>query len=794
MATREANDLSGPTVKLHAPRAQNRGWDAQRVLASTWQLLSNRWLMAGVVLVGTLIYVWNATRVIDYPVYDESFYFFRGWSLYHGNLAQADLFDPNSSPLYIVYYAICFALLHIVDLYPIVLPSCMVVLGLGAYALLMRFFHPALAAIAALVVVTWSAPFAPQGLYIFATGCLWLCLAVIGPKIWQRALGLTLVFLAVLLRPDFLQVAVVLAVLLFGYEVWQWRHSHSRPEWRVLATMYAPVVLTGAVLLYLFLSVSGATGGRSSFAIPWSYSEYYSVVDPSQFNSQYDLTDVWRLFEKDFGQVPEPRSTTQTMLAMSHNPPAALAYIRFESERLVASFGTAAFQGRSWQAQAQQTQIPINITAQDTTGFAAMVLLYFVVVLGCYVWLRSRGIVVMPSLKRNVPGLLGYISLAGLLPLLILINPYQRFYMLYPLLLLPVGWGLMCLWRVGEVISSRHAHAATFVSYGVVPAALLLVLVAMPQPYAHAHSVQLTARTLAFLRENVPSGATVIGEPADSFANFLIAGGDNVQGIQASQYPYSVIVNVLKADPSLQNVEVLFNSTFPYSSQSQWITGWQQTYPQLPLTVVATDPKDNLTLVQLPPYVGERIAYLQFAQMSTTVGYTGLPSYAQMSFGPSVRWHSSDPQNNVQTKYWQAWGLDLPTLVMHPGGPGVDPTAPHDVTLQLPPQWSGKELIFAATLAPWAADQPQAQGVRFTLSLPDLGVSQTTEILNTYPHQGWVPIVLHLPTYSGTQTLDVRVDQRVSIVDDTSFLSFYGAATPDASSAPGSRTSTGSNG
>lgn len=787
MATRGARPLTATTPRPRASTTGRASWSAREVRSRAWRLISNRWLMATVVVLGMLIYIWNAPHVIDYPVYDESFDFIRGWSLYHGNLVQAAIGDPNSSPLYIVYYAIWYAVLHTVDLYPLVFSSDVIVLGLGAYALLSRCFHPVLAAVMALAVVTWTVPFAPVGLYLFATGCLWLSLAVLGLRLWQRALGLALVVLCVLLRPDFAQVAVFLATLLLVYEVLRWCRARPRPEWRALSTAYAPAALAAVIVVYLFLTVPGASGGRSAFAIPWSYTEYYSVVYPSQFDSRYDFTDVWRLFQKDFGTVPPPRSTSQTLMAMTRNPPRALAYLRFEAERLVASFGTAAYHGRAWQANAQQVQMPINITSQDTLGFLSVLALYFCVVLACSAWLRSRGVVVLPALRRNVPCVLGYVSLIGLLPLLVLINPYQRFYMLYPILLLPVGWGLMCFWRMAHAVQlpgafvSHVSHSAQLV---LAPLVLLMALVVMPHPYSQTPATQSVRQTIDFMRVNVPSGSTVIADAADSYANFLLASGDNVHGLPAEQYPYSVIVNALQANPSLQHVYVLFTPTFPYTADSQWVTGWQQTYPQIPLTVVATDPHDGLTLVKLPQYIGDRIAYLQFATASAQETYDTLPPYAQMTFGVSVRWHASDPQNTTDAKYWQAWSMNFASLLMHPAGPGVDPTVPHDITTTLPPQWSGKTLVFAATLAPWAANQPQAYGVKFIVSVEGTRYTQTYDVPNTYPQQHWVPIVVHLPTYTGTQTLDVRVVPRASILYDTSLFAFLGVA----SSAPASAT------
>ncbi len=788
MATRVAGRTTTTTPKVRASATRRAGWGLAPVSRRIWQLLSNRWLMAIVVILGTLRYMWNAPHVIDYPVYDESFYFIRGWSLDNGDVVRAAIANPNSSPLYIAYYAIWYAVLHTVDLYPLVFASGVIVLGLGAYALLSRTFHPILASLTAWAVVTWTVPFAPVGLYIFASGCLWLSLAVLGPRLWQRALGLTLVVLCVLLRPDFAQVAITLAVLLLGYEVWRWRRTDPRPQWRTLSTAYAPVVLAGVVLVYLFLTVPGASGGRSAFAIPWSYSEYYSVVYPAQFDPRYDLTDVWRLFQQDFGTVPPPRSTGQTLVAMTRNPPKALAYLQFEGEQLVASFGTATLRASGWQANAQQTQLPIIITSQDTLGFLSGLALFFGATLGCAVWLRSRGIAIASASRRNVPCLLGYISLIGLLPLLILINPYQRFYMLYPLLLLPFGWGLECFWSTGQslltgMLPSPHVRVSRTMLRVVAPVALLSALAVMPHPYSHEPSRQPVARTLAFLSANVPAGATVIGEPADSYANYLRASGDEVRGLQAEQYPYSVIVNALTANPTLQQVYVLFNPKFPYSAKSQWVTGWQQTYPQLPLTVIATDPQDRLTLVALPPYVGDRIAYLQFASASAHAGYTGLPRYEQMSFGAALQWNGGSRGNNLATRYVPAWGMNLTSLVMHPAGPGVSPTVPHDISTTLPQEWSGETLVFAATLAPWAANQPRAQGVKFIVSVAGTRYTQTFDIPNTYPNQHWVPVIVHLPTYSGTPTLDVRVVPRVSILYDTSLFTFLGVASSVPSSA-----------
>lgn len=224
-------------------------------------LTASRAFRAGRTIFGTVVYVWNAPRDIDFPDDDESFYFFRGFELLKGNIATADFLNPGNSPLYITLYTLWYALLRQVDLYPYVCLTSIFVLALGASILLSRILSPALCWIISLIIVAWCVPFAPTALYIFATGALWLALSVIGPHLWQHALASFLVLFYVLLRPDFAPCAVLLVFSLGSYDVR--RGLRGKLKRRALATSYAPTVISLALLGAVFLSSPQASGASA---------------------------------------------------------------------------------------------------------------------------------------------------------------------------------------------------------------------------------------------------------------------------------------------------------------------------------------------------------------------------------------------------------------------------------------------------------------------------------------------------------------------------------------------------
>lgn len=754
------------------------------------EILASRGFFAGVLLLSLLLYVWNAPHTIDYQEFDEATYFYRAFLLAHGNIVGSGITDPGSSPLYTAYYAFWYLLLKTSNVYPMVMTSSILLLGLGAYLLLSRVFHPILSWAFAVLIVTWSVPFAPNNLYIFATAFLWLSLAVLGRHPWQRGLAATLVLLSALVRPEYLAVELVLIGLLVFYEAHRSRRQGL--EWRVLATAYAPVVILLIFGIYLYLGAPQTIQGGSSYAIAWSYTDFYRWAHPAQFDPVYSYANPYTLFKRDFGPLPAQASFIATLIAMTHNPTMMGQYLSFESARLIAGFGTAMLDAPQWRYDHLYT-LPVLVTQRDTLGFLAGVAGYTIIAGACYFMLWRQHVAVFSDLPAKAPVLLGLISLSGLVPLMILINPHQRFFMLYPLALLPIALGVRCIaLAIGRIL--RLPAAARYLTYsGIAIALLALALVYLPQPFAHEPpSGPVDAITLAFLRQHVPEQATIIGQPADSYAYYLIGDGYNVTGIEAGPFEGgdgNVINNIVTAHQSLNDVYILFNNNIPYQQNNPWFAAWNARYPELPITLVAQRQNPYLALYHLPPELSARVDYLQLlhlAQIQQPGGATGeaLPPYTAMDFTAQLVWKGDRPQNDVTPQKWQAYGWTTHAITLYPDLPGAWNIRAHTVTTTLPSSWSGQTLVFAGAFAPWEVSKPQADGTQLVFTIPGTTYQQVVQLPNS-SNQHWHPILVHLPRYTGDLSLQVSVLPRNSLLWDDTLLSFIGLArTATPASAP----------
>jgi hypothetical protein len=744
----------------------------QRMLQNAQRLYAGRAFMAALTAVSIAIYLWNISHSIDFPEYDESDYFFRALHVATGHANMANLSNPGTSPLYVLYYTLWYLILHRSLLYPWVLASSLLMVGMGAYLLLSRFLHPTLSWILALSVLIGTAPIVlGNGLYYFGPGVLWLSLNLLGKHVWQRGLAAFAVLLTVYVRPEYIAVLAILLIGLALYEIQQWRRGQI--EWRQLATSYAPVVVGLLLTGYLFANASQYGYNRVSDAIPWSYNNFYRVAYPSQFRGAYSFAQPWNIFEKDFGLVPPPQSVPQTILAMMRNPVKLGQYVSFDAAWLVASFGASLLDGGGWTNQ-NQGALPINVTAQDTWQFTLAVLTFGLIASGCYLLLRRARVLGRLPLRSDGPARLGILSLAGLIPPLLFINPSQRFFMLYPLVLLLIGIGITYIieymirrWR--ELSRRRSVWISVLIA---------VELLMLPRPFIGPSERPVMA-TIDFIRAHVPPGSSIVGQPADSWTNYLQSEGLDVTGYEAAQFQDSVLVNAVNSIPSINYA--LLNAAFPQSIYQQWFASWNETYPELPWTLDAQDPDSRLQLYSLPPNSGTRLSYLNFLTHTppSVLAPATPPLYSALDFSQQIHWQPSDPLNNVQPAYRAAWNVNISCIIMHPNAQGVDADVAHEVTSTLSPAWSSKTLLFLATLAPWAASQPQANGVKFVFSLQGSTFSRTFEVPNfQQPH--WLPIIVDLPSYIGTSTLDVRILPRTSVLDDTTLISFIGATQPPA--------------
>lgn len=740
---------------------------------------NSRRLMALWTALTLIVYLWNMPRALDLPEYDEAAYFFRGYHLALGDLSTADIANPNTSPLSVVWYAVWYLMLHTTLLYPWVMASCLFLMGMGAYLLLSRMLPPVLSWILALMAIVGSAPIVPWNAnYYLGTGVLWLSLAVLDHRPWRRGLGVLGVLIAMYARPELAVVLVTLMLALAVYEVLQYRQH--KVALRSLVFGYAPLTVGLLLSAYLLMTLPAGSDYRSSAALPWSYNDFYNVEHHAEFHGADSYANPWVLFEKDFGPV-KPRTVVNTMVALQHNPTKAREYLTFEAVRLWASFGTSALYSLGWHSDEWETKLQVTITAQDTWQFGLGMGLFFAVAGACYWWLAHRRKLGIVRVTPHGPALLGVGSLAALLVPLVLINPHQRFFMLFPLALLMVGYSLLVIWATAvDLLTAANPalHSILPASAQATRVLLLIVLVALalPQPYLTT-SVHPIERTLALLRSHVPNGSTIVGEPVISYGYYLSAQGMHLHAISPADYPGAGLVGAFEADPSLRYA--LLTRIYPQSTYDQWFADWKVIFPRLPWTLVAQERDPALQLYALPPHgsgygqVSYALWLLQTRQLKLETAQ--LPRYDALDFDDTTVWQSDNPGHTVQPLVRSVAGVPASSFIMHPYYPGLSayPDVSSQVEANLPPEWSGRILVFFAALAPWAASQPDAKGVTVVVSANSIGYSHVVQVLNDSPPH-WTPIIVHLPHYIGSLTLKIAVQPRGPISNDTTLISFIG--------------------
>jgi hypothetical protein len=752
------------TIAARVPAGLKAG--LQRALDFYRRFYDDRRFMAGLTALSLIVYLWNAPRAIDYPQFDESYYFARGYRLAHGNIASALVTDLRTSPLIVVYYALWYALLRTDLLYPWVLTSALFLMGMGAYLLFARILHPVLSWALALFAVVAAMPIVPgNALYYFGTAVLWLSLALLGPRVYARGLAVLGVLIASFARPEYL---LVLAALVVGLAVYEWRTWRGgKVAWRSLALAYTPAALAGLATSYLLLRGPRSDTDRVESAVPWSYNGFLRNVHPSQFQGISSLAQPWINFDHDFAPVHGPHTLTSTLIAMTHNPPRMMEYLTYEARQIWAALVSATLHGPSWTNDEWHSKLAIAPTAQDQWLFGTSLLLLAAAAVACYLSLRRGHLLATLPVRRNVPALIGIASLALLLGPLVLINAAQRFWMLFPLLLVPVGYGLTCIAR------RLRLHTSLWL------VVIIVGLAVIPEPYSVIPDHPL-AKTLAFIRAHVPAGSTIIGEPMSTFQVYLATEGLPLNAYDTATIPEPVLINAVKADPS---VRYLLQTSWWYGNDTfqHWFADWNAAFPHTPWKLVAAAHDPAVKLYELSGGVGagKQLMYDAFVQRAHQIGTdtTALPADTAMDFGAQITWHSANPRNKLQPAPVSAWGVPISAVLMHPYYPGIAPTVPTQMTAQLPAAWSGQSLLFLATLAPWLAQYADVNGVRLTFTLDQGGTAQTFEV-NNLRQRNWVPLVVQLPQYAGTATLTVSIQPRVTASYCTTYLGFIGIVHP----------------
>lgn len=568
---------------------------AERVVRAT----GDRRIMAGVTVLALVIYLWHSLQAIDYPWYDEAYYFYRALRLTAGDFATAGVRGMGASPLYIVYYAGWYTLLHTWRLFPLMFATGMLLLGMGCYLLLSRFLHPALAWGLALFTVFAAAPVVPQnGLYYTGAGLLWMSLSLLGKRAISRGLAALCVLATAYMRPDFLGVALLLLALLAVYE---WRQIRALPARDVqirrasrVALWYLPVVC-GLLLTLVGALHAADSAQRVDGAIPWSYNAYLSVNDPQVFQGMNSLAQPFTLFEHDFGPV-EPQTLPNTLLAMARHPDKTAPYLNWELGRLSGAFSAATF--TAWGYQYSTTQQPPfwdalvngNLTRLFWLGVVEFALLAW----ACRFALKRRGLYERLPLRRDTPALLGILSLSALVPWLVLINPEQRFWMTYPLVLLPFGIGVTAI--AGWLVLRLPAHLRPLPVRWAPVAGVLLMLLFLPHPWmvnvARPHEA-----TITFIRQHVPQHSTITGAPLLSYTYYLAGEGYQLDALEATSFQPSPLVQVEQYDPHLRYV--LLTDLFPRSVYDGWFADWHRAYPTRTWKLVAQQASPWLRLYEL---------------------------------------------------------------------------------------------------------------------------------------------------------------------------------------------------
>ena len=568
------------------------------------RVIGDRRVMAALTVLGVVLYLWHAPQAIDYPWYDEANYFFRGQRLLAGDSRAAGINSVGSSPLYIAYYAMWSALLHTSLVYPMIFATAILLMGQGSYLLLSRFLHPALAWALALYVAIGAAPVTPQhGLYYTGTAALWMSLALLGRRPLARGLGAFAVVATVFLRTEYLGVALLLLGLLAIYE-WRQIRAHlstreRRPRAARVAPCYLPAVLV--LLLILILTVRAPGDGQHvESVIPQSYNLYLAAVHPNEFDGMDSLAQPFVLFERNYGPV-RPRTLPNVLLAMARRPDLTGPYLGYESERLLAAFGSSTFTAWGYTARGPAWVARLSIWNTWFFGLGAIGIALLAIV--CAFDLKRRGLRSPLAPRRDIPALLGILSLLALVPWLLLISPQERFWMTYPLMLLAAGWALSTIlgWlalRLPQMLPSARCGMLTLVAPWAAIVGTLMLLVLVPHPWAST-APQPHAATIAFLRRYVPRHSTIVGAPLASYTDYLVGDGYPLDALEATGFQPSPLVQAEQYDSHLRYA--LLTDLFPQSTYAGWFADWQRTYPKRSWTLVAQQAQPALQLFELSP-------------------------------------------------------------------------------------------------------------------------------------------------------------------------------------------------
>ncbi len=540
------------------------------------RLYSSKLAIAVLLGVFLVIYFTNALHAIDYPEYDETYYVRRAIGVLEGHAADANLGNLRNSPLMVLYDAAWYALIQSADVYKWIFVSSLCLLAYAAYLLMLRTFHPLLSAAFALVALLSTTPQIPQNMrFAVGTALLWLSLYLLGGKVASRAVGVLMLIFASYVRPEYLSCLLIVVPLLLIYE---WREMRRKRRLRTYTVLiYLPVIVTLAFTGFRLWQLSGYQEPRIVRTIPFSYGGYMMHVQPDRIDPTLTMSDQ-PVFYQDFG-LPEKTDLSSELVAMTQHLDKTIPYLANNTLQFAEAFSAAAFDAPLWNLAKGYRFFPDSATF---VKFAVFVIV--LAVLTAFAIRAARRANPKPSTPLNLPLLLGYLSLITLIPWMILANPDQRAFMVFPLAFLPLGYAI--------TIIARNVRLSAWIPAAVI--ALLLVI--FPRPFV-GYEASFGMNTLAFIREHVPPYAVVMGSPVESYANSLYADHFVIIPVEGTNYTDPVLVNAYQANPDIQYV--LFTYVYSPEYYRRWFAEWKAAYPDLQWTLVAERRDMQLSLYRL---------------------------------------------------------------------------------------------------------------------------------------------------------------------------------------------------
>jgi hypothetical protein len=539
-------------------------------------LYVNKLAVALFIAVFLLIYFTNAFRAIDYPEYDETYYLRRGIAVLDGQIADANIGNIRNSPVMVLYYALWYKIIGSGEVYRWVFVSGLWLMTYALYLLMLRTASPLVSGTFALFTLVATTPLAFQNMrFTVGIALLWFSLYLLGGKIISRMFGVLAMILASFVRPEFLS---ALLIVVLGLAYYEWRQIRKRPRLRTYTlAAYVPVVLMLIFIIVRLWQLSGYQEPRVVRTIPFSYTIYIVEAQPDRLDRNKTGSDQ-RVFYDDFG-LSTQASLSDELVAMLQQPGKSVPYIFYNIANLFKGLGGSVFDEPRWSYENQNLvldslSVPLKFW---------IVALAFAAVLGlAYHSARTYKIKLVPAL--NTPLVLGYLGLATLIPWMLLANAVPRTFMLFPLLVLPLGYALTIL--------AQRIKTPIWL-----PAALIvLLLIVFPRPFTRYVDSRVID-SQAFIRQHIPAYSTVFGLPVESYANSLYADGFTYIPAEGSNYRDPALVHAYQTDPSIRYV--LCNDVYIGSACEQWLAEWKAVYPDRAWVLVAQAPSLKLRLYEL---------------------------------------------------------------------------------------------------------------------------------------------------------------------------------------------------